>query len=521
MRRATQLLPRSISQTTCPPISPPTSFTDIFRNRAAPQLSIKQTAPSRFHTFTSTNIWREDNSYTDKAKELNQKGLGKEEDWFNNQLDNAIGEQKEIQARTPWHREGSDKPPVKRNRSAGAMTKGKLLTTPSRLLKLILPLTTLDKNSDRKEIEPLALLVHPQQPLSYLERLIQSELPMITAKDGHTEKVPEVHFRAEDSTQDEIKADTRKDDADEDAEEGTDEQMVDGKIIKLGKINSSKGKSISREEKEQMRSELRGGPGEGGVESYSGRGREQSSEGGVKFVRWSSSTEIGDFIRDAARGKEFAVEIEGSSREIRVGVPSFNDRTHYLKVRLRKTSTKLADYAKVKKECDELAHRGARQIAIGGFGVLVSWWAAIYYFTFQTSYGWDTMEPVTYLAGLSTIILGYLWFLYHNREVSYRAALNLTVSRRQNTLYQAKGFDLQKWEALIEEANALRKEIKIIADEYDVEWNEKADEGSEEVHDALKAERKKTKRKEKEDEGEEVEAEEDEKGKDKGKGKDD
>jgi hypothetical protein len=96
-------------------------------------------------------------------------------------------------------------------------------------------------------------------------------------------------------------------------------------------------------------------------------------------------------------------------------------------------------------------------------------------------------------------MLGYLWFLYHNREVSYRAALNLTVSRRQNTLYQARGFDLQKWEALIEEANALRKEIKIVADEYDVEWDEKKDEGSEEVHDALKEERDKGEKKEKED----------------------
>ncbi|ESZ98127.1 hypothetical protein SBOR_1506 [Sclerotinia borealis F-4128] len=514
MRRVTQLLPRSISQTTCPP----TSFAGNFRNRAAPQLFIKPIAPSCLRTFTSTYSWRKEKSYTEKAKELNQKGLNKEEDWFHNQLDEAIGEQKEIQARTPWHREGSDKPPVKRNRSAGAMTKGKLLTTPSRLLKLILPLTTLDKNSDRKDIEPLALLVHPQQPLSYLERLIQSELPMITAKDGHTEKVPEVYFRAEDSAQDEIRADARKDDMDEG---GTDEQMVDGKIMKLGKINSSKDKSMSREEKEQIQSELRGGPGEGGVESYSGHGREQSSEGKVKFVRWSSSTEIGDFIRDAARGKEFAVEIEGSSHEIRVGVPSFNDRTHYLRVRLRKTSRKLADYAKVKKECDDLAHRGARHIAMGGFGVLVSWWAAIYYITFQTSYGWDTMEPVTYLAGLSTIILGYLWFLYHNREVSYRSALNLTVSRRQGTLYQAKGFDLQKWEALIDEANALRKEVKSIADEYDVEWDEKADEGSEEVHDALKAERKKSKRREKEDEGDEAESDEDEDKKGKRKCKDD
>jgi hypothetical protein len=114
-------------------------------------------------------------------------------------------------------------------------------------------------------------------------------------------------------------------------------------------------------------------------------------------------------------------------------------------------------------------------------------------------------------------MLGYLWFLYHNREVSYRAALNLTVSRRQNTLYHAKGFDLQKWDQMIEEANALRKEIKIIADEYDVEWDEKADEGSEDVHDALKEERDKKKGKEEDaDDDAEEEKETRERGKERG-----
>ncbi|KAK0120370.1 hypothetical protein ONS95_011773 [Cadophora gregata] len=482
-----------------------------------PSLSIRTFSTSRRH-------YSEEDA-TSKAKALNQKGLDEQEDGFHRQIDDAIGKAKELQARTPWHREGSDTPPVKRNRSAGAMTKGKLLTTPSRLLKLILPLTTQDKNSDRKSIEPLALLVHPQQPLSYLERLIQSELPMIKGKDGK-EKVAQVYFRAEDSARGEIKADPSEEEEDEDLEddedgdlkgrkqpkeEGSDEQMIDGKLMKVGKISSSSSsRSQSESESEpqsqspdkntlsepkkspsEIENQLRGGPGEGGVESYSGQGRESSDSSQQKFVRWSSSTEIGDFIRDAARGKEFAVEIEGASSEIRVGVPSFNDRTHYLRVRLRKTSRKLADMASIKKECDKLAHRSAQRLAMGGFGILVGWWGAIYHFTFRTDYGWDTMEPVTYLAGLSTIILGYLWFLYHNREVSYRAALNLTVSRRQNTLYTARGFELAKWEAMIEEANALRKEIKNVADEYDVEWDEKKDEASEEVHDALKEERRK------------------------------
>lgn len=91
-----------------------------------------------------------------------------------------------------------------------------------------------------------------------------------------------------------------------------------------------------------------------------------------------------------------------------------------------------------------------------------------------------------YLVGLSTLICGYLWFLYHNREVSYRSALNLTISRRQTKLYQQKGFDIQRWDTLIEEANGYRKEIKQIASEYDVDWDETQDEKDERVTEAMR-----------------------------------
>lgn len=64
--------------------------------------------------------------------------------------------------------------------------------------------------------------------------------------------------------------------------------------------------------------------------------------------------------------------------------------------------------------------------------------------------------------------------------------MNLTISRRQNKLYQLKGFDLQRWETLTDEANALRKEIKAVAREYDVDWDEKIDERDEKVTEALK-----------------------------------
>ncbi len=276
------------------------------------------------------------------------------------------------------------------------------------MLKIILPLTTRDTNSDRKDIEPLALLVHPQQPISYLERLIQAELPTVKDKDGK-ERLPNVYFRAEDSMQDSLQpSESSETVVSEDGEsthreedfEQVDEHRVDGKTVKTGKIRSSKNddaNAVSNRKSPDEAAELRGGHGKGGVESYSGLGQDAPSDkiSSRKFVRWSSSTEIGDFIRDAARGQEFAIEIEGAPEEIRVGVPSFRDRTYYLRMRLRKTAKEISEMADVKERCDKLAHKAAQHVAMAGFAGIVGWWGVVYYLTFQTELGWDVMEPVT------------------------------------------------------------------------------------------------------------------------------
>jgi hypothetical protein len=212
-----------------------------------------------------------------------------------------------------------------------------------------------------------------------------------------------------------------------------------------------------------------------------------------RFVRWSQATEVGDFIRDAARAGEFIVTIEGAPEglgQIRIAVPSFNERTYYLRMRLRKLARRIQTMADVKEECDALAHRGAQRVAIGGFGILSIWWFTVYRLTFETDLGWDTMEPVTYLVSLSTLMGGYLWFLYHNREISYKSALDFTISARQKKLYHSHKIDLQLWESLIDEGNSLRREIKNIAAEYDAEWDERGDEHDQRVTEVLKSERR-------------------------------
>jgi hypothetical protein len=117
------VLPRTAS------LAPPPSQNAIVRRTSRVTQPPALALPScqvllAIRSFSGCKSSREGKDYAAQAKELNQKGLDKQEDGFNNQLDNAIGEAKELQARTPWHREGSDQPPVKRRRSAGAMTKG-------------------------------------------------------------------------------------------------------------------------------------------------------------------------------------------------------------------------------------------------------------------------------------------------------------------------------------------------------------------------------------------------------------
>ncbi|KAF5856077.1 hypothetical protein ETB97_007955 [Aspergillus alliaceus] len=352
---------------------------------------------------------------------------------------------------------------------ASAMKKGKLLTTPSRLFKLLIPLPTANHNSKHKDIEPIAILVHPQQPLSYLERLIQDEIPTVSI-DNAKPRPPAVSFIALQVDDDPVKPKKSMYEA------------TDAEVHRLGEIGAgveARQRRRRRDEEDDTYSYLRRGePGKGNMEE--------------RFIRWSQSTEIGDFVRDASRAREFIVSIEGGSaglRQVQVSVPSFNQRTHFLRMRLRNISGRIQSIAEIKHECDALAHRGAQRVAIGGFGILSMWWYLVYKLTFETDLGWDTMEPVTYLASLSTLMGGYLWFLYHNREISYKSALDFTINARQKKLYQTKGVDLQEWESLIDEGNLLRKEIKTIAAEYNVVWDEKKDERDERVTEALRKER--------------------------------
>jgi calcium uniporter protein, mitochondrial len=103
-------------------------------------------------------------------------------------------------------------------------------------------------------------------------------------------------------------------------------------------------------------------------------------------LQWSESTDVSNFIRDAARTKEFELQVKDGDieKKIAIEVPSFADRTRFLRRRLEAVEDELESMEKLKRECDGEAHRGARRMAVGGLAMLIVYWGAVARLTF-----WD------------------------------------------------------------------------------------------------------------------------------------
>lgn len=87
--------------------------------------------------------------------------------------------------------------------------------------------------------------------------------------------------------------------------------------------------------------------------------------------------------------KEREGETKANAEEtvLTVQIPTFVDRTRFLRRRLEKVESKLEEMKVIKKRCDQEANRGARRLAVAGLGVLVAYWATVCRLTFW-EFGW-------------------------------------------------------------------------------------------------------------------------------------
>lgn len=287
----------------------------------------------------------------------------------------------------------------------------------------------------------VVLLLHESQPLSYLANLIRAE---------HPSAIPGVHQRL----------------VEEQAEEHHQRH-------RSPETEEQRKCTEERRRNDAMRTwaSLEGPPVSFLTRASAGR-------------RWSPATSVGEFLRDAARVGSFIIRI--GDRAVQVKVPSFEDRTRRLRAELYAKTGQIQTMVSLKAKCDAMAYRDVRRLSWTGMAVLASWWVSVTYLTFWTELGWDTMEPATYLIGLLSLMCGYGWVLHNNREVSYRAVLNETTSRRQQRLYNHHGLDIDQYQELIQQAKGLRHAIKLIASEYDLSWNQSETRAGQTTVEALK-----------------------------------
>jgi len=110
-----------------------------------------------------------------------------------------------------------------------------------------------------------------------------------------------------------------------------------------------------------------------------------------------------------------------------------------------------------------LERRATRTVTILGYSVLLflccqfalfarlTWWES----------SWDVMEPVTWLTNVcETIIAGYIYYLFRNREYSNEDFRAFLINRRIRKLARRANFDLQQYESLQQELNNLERHLE-------------------------------------------------------------
>jgi hypothetical protein len=117
---------------------------------------------------------------------------------------------------------------------------------------------------------------------------------------------------------------------------------------------------------------------------FHGKGQDPTEQGGK---RWAMSTDLGEFIQRAAVDSEFTIALyqdEGQepASVVRVKVPSFEERTQFMRSKLLSVSKEMRSLLEVKRECDDLAVKAAQRYAVTGFAGFLGYWAVIYYLTF-------------------------------------------------------------------------------------------------------------------------------------------
>lgn len=129
---------------------------------------------------------------------------------------------------------------------------------------------------------------------------------------------------------------------------------------------------------------------------------------------------------------------------------------------LRKLETK-------KEELDMMAHKQVRRLLWSGLGIAIVQVGLFFRLTFW-EFSWDVMEPVTFFATASGLLVGYAYFLFTSRDPSYQDMMQRLFLSRQRKLLKKHNFDVNRYKELQEKCKLPLDNMylnkKRIGDEY-------------------------------------------------------
>ncbi|KAI8809737.1 hypothetical protein BJ742DRAFT_803509 [Cladochytrium replicatum] len=191
--------------------------------------------------------------------------------------------------------------------------------------------------------------------------------------------------------------------------------------------------------------------------------RANPPDGVNRPLRWARATSAEDVLSVALHKGELLIEL--NDVQVPVKLPSLEERTQPLIDEIETVRKELAPLETRKVALDAAAQRSASRVTWFGLAALCAQFGLMARLTWW-EYSWDVMEPISYFLSAGTGILGYMFYIVTRKDYTYEAVKDLTITNRQQRLYQRNSFNLEAYRNLKAREGELVSRLESVKREY-------------------------------------------------------
>lgn len=161
-------------------------------------------------------------------------------------------------------------------------------------------------------------------------------------------------------------------------------------------------------------------------------------------------------LRVTINGNKFVVHLSPASD------PEVMNEIQRLETHLRDLYIAQAPLEKIKRRLDYLAERRADRFLWGSLVYLVFQAGVVAKLTFFSRFGWDVMEPITYMLNFTVITGSLAWFQINKVDYTYDALRKKLVERYCKKLCRHFRFDMSRWDQVDREVKSTKERLRVI-----------------------------------------------------------